>query len=82
MTPFCHPDMHVTGNSTDLSYCCKIGLMRRATVRDLYPRVRDLANFTGSYTGSIPVHGVLALRMTSLRCARCATHYASHVNVH
>ena len=37
-------------------------------MRDLYLKV-DLGNFTGSYTGSVRVHGVLALRITPLKCA-------------
>lgn len=34
-----------------------------ATVRDMYAHA-DLGVFTGSFTGSVPLHGVLALRVT------------------
>lgn len=37
-------------------------------MRDLYLRT-DLGNFTGSFTGAVPTHGVLALKVTPLRCA-------------
>ena len=40
----------------------------KATVRDLYAR-KDVGNFTGSFTGAVPTHGALALKITPLRCA-------------
>ena len=48
------------------------GHVRQATVRDLYLK-SDLGNFTDFFTGRVPVHGVLALRITPLKCAMCGT---------
>ena len=56
------------------------GLIWQATVRDLYLR-QDLGNYTESYTGSVPVHGVLALRITPLKCA-CRAHDTCSVRTH
>lgn len=41
-------------------------------MRDLYRR-KDLGVFQGSFTGAVLVHGVLALKITPLRCACTAS---------
>jgi len=41
----------------------------QATVRDLYLR-KDLGEFTGAFTGLVPTHSVLALKLTPTRCGR------------
>jgi len=41
----------------------------QATVRDLYLR-KDLGEFTGAFTGLVPTHSVLALKLTPSRCGR------------
>ena len=41
-------------------------------MRDLYRR-KDLGVFQGSFTGAVLVHGVLALKVTPLRCACTAS---------
>ena len=44
----------------------------QATVRDMYRR-KDLGVFQGLFTGAVLVHGVLALKITPLRCACTAS---------
>ena len=53
------------------AYFAKTVLVQ-ATVRDMYRR-KDLGVFQGSFTGAVLVHGVLALKITPLRCACTAS---------
>ena len=41
----------------------------QVVVRDIY-KERDIGRFTGSFEDIVEAHGVLALRLTPIRCIR------------
>ncbi|KAK9834859.1 hypothetical protein WJX81_004379 [Elliptochloris bilobata] len=60
-------DVNVNSRNLTVSWTL-IGICptQTAAVRDLYLQ-QDLGSFTGSFTGAVKVHGVLALKITPLR---------------
>ena len=52
---------------SDCLQACEIACAAQAVVRDVLLR-RDVGTFTGSFTGAVATHSVLALKITPLRC--------------